>query len=67
MVWAPARGSSSTTLPRMFYEMPGGAILAPLFFFLVAAAALSSTISLLEVVVAYFIDNRGWSRHAGQP
>lgn len=51
-----------TTLPRMFYEMPGGTVLAPLFFFLVAAAALSSTISVLEVVVAYFIDNRGWSR-----
>lgn len=51
-----------TTLPRMFYEMPGGLVFAPLFFFLVAAAALSSTISLLEVVVAYFIDNRGWSR-----
>lgn len=51
-----------TTLPRMFYEMPGGLILAPLFFFLVAAAALSSTISLLEVIVAYFIDNRGWGR-----
>jgi len=51
-----------TTLPRMFYEMPGGVVLAPLFFFLVAAAALSSTISLLEVVVAYFIDNRGWTR-----
>ncbi|MGB5810421.1 MAG: sodium-dependent transporter, partial [Polyangiales bacterium] len=51
-----------TTLPRMFYQMPGGVVLAPLFFFLVAAAALSSTISLLEVVVAYFIDNRGWGR-----
>ena len=51
-----------TTLPRMFYDMPGGVVLAPLFFFLVAAAALSSTISLLEVVVAYFIDNRGWGR-----
>ncbi|MEM7437481.1 MAG: sodium-dependent transporter [Myxococcota bacterium] len=51
-----------TTLPRMFYGMPGGAVIAPLFFFLVSAAALSSTISLLEVVVAYFIDNRGWGR-----
>ncbi len=51
-----------TTMPVMFYKMGGGAILAPLFFFLVAAAALSSTISLLEVVVAYFIDNLGWSR-----
>ncbi|MEM6274064.1 MAG: sodium-dependent transporter [Myxococcota bacterium] len=51
-----------TTMPIMFYEMAGGAFLAPLFYFLVSAAALSSTISLLEVVVAYFIDNRGWSR-----
>ena len=51
-----------TTLPRMFYGMLGGAFLAPLFFFLVATAALSSTISVLEVVVAYFIDNRGWTR-----
>ncbi|MEL6547285.1 MAG: sodium-dependent transporter, partial [Myxococcota bacterium] len=51
-----------TTMPIMFYEMTGGVVLAPLFYFLVAAAALSSTISLLEVVVAYFIDNLGWDR-----
>ena len=51
-----------TTLPRLFYEMPGGRAIAPVFFVLVSAAALSSTISVLEVVVAYFIDNRGWSR-----
>lgn len=54
-----------TTMPVMFYRMSGGALLAPLFYFLVAAAALSSTISLLEVVVAYFIDNLGWSRKKG--
>lgn len=52
-----------TTLPLMFYDMPGGVVLAPLFYFLVASAALSSTISLLEVVVAYFIDTRGWARN----
>ena len=32
--------------------MPGGAVVGPLFYVLVAFAALSSTISLLEVVVA---------------
>lgn len=51
-----------TTLPRMFYSVPLGALLAPLFYILVSFAALTSTISLLEVVVSYFIDRRRWSR-----
>ncbi len=51
-----------TTLPRMFYSLPMGAILAPTFYILVSFAALTSTISLLEVSVAYFIDQRDWSR-----
>jgi neurotransmitter:Na+ symporter, NSS family len=51
-----------TTLPRMFYELPLGAVLAPTFYALIALAALTSTISLLEVVVSYFIDQRGWAR-----
>jgi NSS family neurotransmitter:Na+ symporter len=51
-----------TTLPRMFFDLPGGGLLSPVFYLLVAMAALTSTISLLEVVVAYFIDRRGWSR-----
>ena len=51
-----------TTLPRMFYELPLGTVLAPLFYILVSFAALTSTIALLEVVVAYFVDVRGWGR-----
>ena len=51
-----------TTLPRIFYDLPLGALLAPVFYLLVAMAALTSTISLLEVVVSYFIDVRGWQR-----
>jgi NSS family neurotransmitter:Na+ symporter len=51
-----------TTLPRMFYGMSFGALLAPLFYILVAFAALTSTISLLEVVVSYFVDVRKWRR-----
>jgi NSS family neurotransmitter:Na+ symporter len=51
------------TLPTLFYEqVPGGTVLAPLFYVLVAFAALTSTISLLEVVVTYFTDSRGWTR-----
>jgi NSS family neurotransmitter:Na+ symporter len=51
-----------TTLPRMFYELPLGSLLSPVFYLLVGMAALTSTISLLEVVVAYFIDVKGWAR-----
>ena len=51
------------TLPRIFYTaVPLGTVLAPLFYVLVSFAALTSTISLLEVVASYFIDQRGWSR-----
>jgi neurotransmitter:Na+ symporter, NSS family len=66
----PAKVSGSTvgmlfiSLPHLFYEVvPFGRVLGPLFYVLVALAALTSTISLLEVVVSYFIDERGMSRH----
>ena len=53
-------------LPQLFFQegvVPFGTILAPLFYVLVALAALTSTISLLEVVVSYVIDERGVARH----
>ncbi len=50
-------------LPELFYtEVPMGTILAPLFYMLVGFAALTSTISLLEVITSYFIDQRKLSR-----
>ncbi|MBN2103697.1 sodium-dependent transporter [bacterium] len=55
-------GVMFTTLPKLFYGLPGGIFLAPLFYILVAFAALTSTISLLEVVVAFFIDQLNWHR-----
>ena len=52
------------SLPELFYtEVPFGVVLGPLFYVLVALAALTSTISLLEVVSAYLIDERGLTRH----
>ncbi|MEX2111623.1 MAG: sodium-dependent transporter [Pirellulales bacterium] len=44
------------TLPSLLVKMPGGGIVAPVFFGLVVFAAWSSAISLLEVTVAYLID-----------
>lgn len=51
------------TLPIVFTKMPGGYIIAIIFFILLTIAALTSAISLLEVVTAYFIDERKWKRH----
>jgi NSS family neurotransmitter:Na+ symporter len=49
-------------LPTVFANMPAGGFWAILFFGCLSIAALTSTISLLEVVVAYFVDERGWQR-----
>lgn len=49
-------------MPIVLTAMPGGSFFAFLFYFLLAIAALTSTISLLEVIVSYFVDERDWSR-----
>ncbi|MEM7414071.1 MAG: sodium-dependent transporter [Gemmatimonadota bacterium] len=52
------------SLPQLFYtEVPFGTLLGPLFYVLVALAALTSTMSLLEVVTSYVIDEHGIARH----
>ncbi|WP_243370524.1 sodium-dependent transporter [Geotalea sp. SG265] len=50
------------TLPILFSQMPGGVLIAVLFFLLLVFAALTSSISLLEVVVAYYCDENKWGR-----
>jgi NSS family neurotransmitter:Na+ symporter len=50
------------TLPVVFAKMPGGWYFAVFFFFALSLAALTSTVSLLEVVTAYFVDEKGWKR-----
>jgi NSS family neurotransmitter:Na+ symporter len=51
------------TLPNVFEQMPGGYIFGIMFFALLAIAALTSAISILEVVVAYFVENLKMARH----
>ncbi len=45
-------------LPKLFMEMPGGPVVGVLFFILLSVAALTSTISLLEVQVAFLVDEK---------
>ncbi|MBW1646339.1 MAG: sodium-dependent transporter [Deltaproteobacteria bacterium] len=49
-------------LPTVFNQIPLGSLWAAIFFFLLLVAALTSGISLLEVITAYFIDEKQWSR-----
>ncbi len=61
----PASGGPGlifTVLPRLFATLPGGQLFGAAFFILLTMAALTSTISLLEVPVAHFVDTKGWSR-----
>jgi NSS family neurotransmitter:Na+ symporter len=61
---SPSSGESLTfiVLPGIFQQMTGGMIFAFTFFFLLAIAALTSTISVLEVIVAYFSEQLNMSR-----
>ena len=50
-------------VPTLFAEMGGaGVVFAGLFFIALTVAALTSSVSLLEVVVAYLIDERKFTR-----
>jgi len=55
-------GLTFVTLPNVFAQMPGGMFFSFLFFLLLFFAALTSSVSLLEVCVAYFKDELGWTR-----
>ena len=50
------------TLPDLFATMPLGMLVAAAFFLLLVFAAWSSAVSLLEVVVAWLVDEHGVSR-----
>lgn len=52
------------TIPNIFQQMAGGYFFSLLFFVLLGVAALTSTISLLEVIVAYFSEEFKMSRKA---
>jgi NSS family neurotransmitter:Na+ symporter len=60
---AAGPGLVFVVVPTIFAEMGGlGTIFSALFFIALAVAALTSSVSLLETVTAYFIDQRGMSR-----
>ena len=50
------------TLPYVFGQMPAGGFIAILFFVALLVAAITSSISMLEVAVAYLVEEKKFSR-----
>ncbi|MEW6445040.1 MAG: sodium-dependent transporter [Pseudomonadota bacterium] len=50
------------TLPIAFGQMSFGQVFGTLFFVALVLAAWTSSISMIEPVVAYFVESRGWTR-----
>ena len=50
------------TLPYVFSQMPAGGVVAIIFFIALLVAALTSSISMLEVAVAYLVEEKKFSR-----
>ena len=50
------------TLPYVFGQMPAGGFIAILFFLALLVAAVTSSISMLEVAVAYLVEEKKFSR-----
>jgi len=61
---SPAAGPSLVfvVFPKLFMQMPGGLFVGTIFFLLLSVAALTSTISPLEVPVAFMIDEKKVTR-----
>ncbi|WP_066503993.1 sodium-dependent transporter [Abyssisolibacter fermentans] len=55
-------GLAFMSLPLVFQQMPLGNLFGALFFILLTVAALTSSISILEVIVAYFTEEYNFSR-----
>jgi NSS family neurotransmitter:Na+ symporter len=60
----PAEGPGLVfvVFPKIFAAIPGGNVIGMGFFLLLSIAALTSTVSLLEVVTSYLVDERHWLR-----
>ena len=50
------------SLPSVFAQMKGGKFWGSLFFLFMNFAALTTLIAVFENIIAYWIDNHGWTR-----
>jgi neurotransmitter:Na+ symporter, NSS family len=57
-------GLGFNTLPNVFAVMPGGRFFGFLWFFMLFVAAITSSLSMLQPVIAFFEEGLGLKRHA---
>lgn len=57
-------GLGFVALPNVFAEMPGGQLFGFLWFFMLFIAAITSSVSMLQPVIAFFEEGFGLKRHA---
>lgn len=51
-------------LPAIFHQLPGGPVWSSLFFLLLFLASLTSTISMSEISITFFMEQKQMSRNA---
>lgn len=49
-------------LPHIFFQLPGGMFWSTLFFLLLFLASLTSTVSMSEISISYFCEEKGMTR-----
>lgn len=61
---SPTAGPGLTfiTMPAVFAQMPFGQLFAVIFYLCLIVAAITSSVSLIEILVAYLADEKGYSR-----
>lgn len=61
---SPAAGPTLVfeVLPQIFMQLPGGAIWSTLFFLLLFMASLTSTVSMSEISISFFCEEKSMSR-----
>jgi SNF family Na+-dependent transporter len=57
-------GLGFVALPNVFAEMPGGRLFGVLWFFMLFIAAITSSVSMLQPVIAFLEEGFGLRRHA---
>lgn len=60
----PSAGPGLTfiTMPAVFAQMPMGQLFAVMFYLCLSVAAITSSVSMIEILVAYLVDERNLSR-----
>lgn len=60
----PSAGPGLTfiTMPAVFAQLPFGTLFAAMFYLCLIVAAVTSSVSMIEILISFLVDERGYSR-----